>query len=412
MCFATPLPFIPEECLFALNITDSASQLRFLLAVPPDAEAIFERFSDSAGSYVTLDSNKPAIYKQLYRAAKAKLKLRIKATVIQPPTSAEAVPNIMDEQQQAHAEPLRLPTPPQSSPAPRPTYLDTVLSITPASRQFGSYTVPAVSAFGTQAPAAIMSMVNATNDTLVTPPKIESEKALNTDTSSKVNPIKNTERRQDLFGGAFCIDCNHCGKSIPDEHYHCGTCDDGDFDLCLSCIEADVTCDEEGHWLIKRRIHNGLLVSSVTETIAPKKWEKEPVKTEEKTAAAPQYAPRTCNSCINGKDRLVDFFIAANVQSELPGEDLVTCTNCADFDLCMMCFSLGDHGHHPGHRFQPVSADTSKISSRVLSLCEPSRGLAHAAICDGCDKARQDRPTPINHADWDHSTSLVFATNA
>ena len=55
----------------------------------------------------------------------------------------------------------------------------------------------------------------------------------------------------------------------------------------------------------------------------------------------------------------------------------------------MMCFSLGDHGHHPAHRFEPVSADASQISSRILSLCEAGRGLVHAAICDGCDKVSQ-----------------------
>lgn len=48
--------------------------------MPENDEVIFERWSDSAASYVILDSNKPAVYKQLYRAAKAKLKLRIKVT--------------------------------------------------------------------------------------------------------------------------------------------------------------------------------------------------------------------------------------------------------------------------------------------------------------------------------------------
>lgn len=50
--------------------------------MPPNRTITFERFSDSAGSYIPLDSNNPAVYKQLYRAAKAKLKLRIKATIL------------------------------------------------------------------------------------------------------------------------------------------------------------------------------------------------------------------------------------------------------------------------------------------------------------------------------------------
>ncbi|KAL8861282.1 MAG: hypothetical protein Q9198_010534, partial [Flavoplaca austrocitrina] len=50
-------------------------KLRSLLNVLPTQNITFERFSDSAGSYIALDSNNPAVYKQLYRAAKAKLKL-------------------------------------------------------------------------------------------------------------------------------------------------------------------------------------------------------------------------------------------------------------------------------------------------------------------------------------------------
>jgi next-to-BRCA1 protein 1 len=46
-----------------------------------DQEIIFERYSDSAASFVVLDSDKPQVYKTLFRAAKAKLKLRLRATI-------------------------------------------------------------------------------------------------------------------------------------------------------------------------------------------------------------------------------------------------------------------------------------------------------------------------------------------
>lgn len=252
-----------------------------------------------------------------------------------------------------------------------------------------------------------MSLANTTNQTLVTPAKVGLTKATDKDDSSKATNSKNGNRRpsQDYLSGAFCIDCNNCGKSIPDEHYHCGICDEGDFDLCSSCIAADVGCDGEEHWLIKRQIQNGLLVSSVTETIAPKKWQEEKPSEDGKVdMTTMHYTPRTCNSCIIGKAKQADYCyylylgLYTDLVSEIPGDELVTCTNCADFDLCTICFSLGDHGHHPGHRFQPVSADTSKISPRLLSLCDAGRGLAHAAICDGCDKVSPtfDLPSPAS----------------
>ncbi|KAF7512698.1 hypothetical protein GJ744_000265 [Endocarpon pusillum] len=374
-------------------------KLRFLLSIPPDTDVVFERFSDSAGSYVALDSNNPAIYKQLYRAAKAKLKLRIKTTIVLRPSLTEPVPNLMDEQQ-PHSNSLRLHTP-KTLPASRHSYLETVLS-TPRdeesqSRHYETSTIPDIPSSIPAATSATMSLGNATNDTLVTPAELDQAKAAKNETSSKMTLLRHSDlgRGSDLLTSAFCIDCNNCKKSIPDEHYHCGICDDGDFDLCSSCVAADVTCDGEGHWLIKRRIQGGILVSSVTETIAPKKWQDPKVlENEKQDTHATQYAARTCNSCIDG----------------VPCEELVTCTNCADYDLCMTCFSLGEHGHHPAHRFEPVSADASKISSRILSLCEAGRGLVHAAICDGCDKHIIGvRHKCLSCPDWDYCSTCVLS---
>jgi next to BRCA1 gene 1 protein len=300
----------------------------------------------------------------------------------------------MDDQQ-PRPEPLCLPTPPKvSPPASRHSYLDTVLS-TPRvqesrSRHVAGSTMPSVSALIPDSQAAMMSLENPTRETLVAPAKPEQARAGKKDTLVQQNHLRNGDHRpgQDLLSGAFCIDCNNCGKSIPGEHYHCGICDDGDFDLCATCIATDVTCDGDGHWLIKRRIQNGLLVSSVTETIAPKKWQEETsLEHGKENVNTNPCAPRTCNSCITGEDERSHHFISrADGKAEFPGEELVTCTNCPDYDLCMMCFSLGDHGHHPAHRFQPVSAYAPNIRSRILSLCEAGRGLAHAALCDGCDK--------------------------
>lgn len=386
-----------EYSILRLRGLTSSFQLRFLLAVPPDTDVLFERYSDSAGSYVALDSNNPAIYKQLYRAAKAKLKLRIKATVTQYTTIAEQVPNPVEEQQGQLSEHLRLPTPPKASPASRHSYLDTVLSPPREEederRHFERSTIPAVCDVMPEDPEAVKSLANYTNETVETSVIHEKEKDETKSMTSKLNA-----RNTDLLSGqaiareAFCIDCNNCGKSVPNEHYHCGICDNGDFDLCPPCIAADVTCDGEGHWLIKRRLQDGLLVSSFTETIAPKKWQEEKGADKQKGGAnISEYARRTCNSCINGKrgNDPIAVLPALTTGIEMAGKELVTCTDCVDYDLCMMCFSLGDHGHHPAHRFQPISADTSQISSGILPLCERGRGIAHAAICDGCNKVSQ-----------------------
>ena len=255
-----------------------------MLAIPPNAQVVFERYSDSAGSYITLDSANPSVYKQLYRAAKAKLKLRIKATVVNG--RAEEVEK-KDQQPELANQPS----------APRRTnYLETVL----APQNSLSSQNSAVN----QMSAAFDSVANATTETLVTPVKKEESSASGTTEKPRSSPCFH-----DFSSGIFCIDCNSCGNSIPNEHYHCSICDDGDFDLCMACVDRGSSCSGDDHWLIKRTLQNGQVVSSTTEVISTlTSTKKEEVKQEDTPKVAPpepttarEVVERTCNSCIGGK---------------------------------------------------------------------------------------------------------------
>lgn len=120
----------------------------------------------------------------------------------------------------------------------------------------------------------------------------------------------------------FSVYCNRCNAAIPDAHYHCSTCDDGDFDLCQACIDKGVVCDGSNHWMIKRFVKNGKVINSTTETLAPKipssdskttlvaveepakeAAKEEKVEKEEILASAwdNEVETRTCNSCVQGK---------------------------------------------------------------------------------------------------------------
>lgn len=68
----------PVSSSFAPSVRadEDDSQLRLLLGITPDQTVVFERFSDSAGGYITLDPNSPQVFKTLIRAAKAKSTLR------------------------------------------------------------------------------------------------------------------------------------------------------------------------------------------------------------------------------------------------------------------------------------------------------------------------------------------------
>lgn len=242
-----------------------------------------------------LDSENPAIYKQLYRAAKAKLKLRIKVTTSPVNTTTEAP-----------AAPSPEPASEKES-SQRYSYLDTVLS-SPLSNAMLRNTQATLKDTQAANPVQVISPARSLVSSIHVPI-----------TTQKLGfPLRFSE--DGTANNSFCIDCNHCGKVISSNHYHCGICDDGDYDLCLSCVDAGVTCPGEGHWLLKRLVQNGVVNNSTTETIASKRTQEsltqnpEPrMVKEEADVSSPATQTRqfnnlrTCDACFHGMLKM--FFI-------------------------------------------------------------------------------------------------------
>ncbi|RMD41000.1 hypothetical protein DV735_g4126, partial [Chaetothyriales sp. CBS 134920] len=336
---------------FKLPLRDLGAQvlthkLRTLLAIPPEADVKFDRFSDSAGAYVTLDSEQPAIYKQLYRAAKAKLKLQ-----------------------------------------PRSSYLETVLQPPPIKMAAPSLESPAETA----RPQQVCSIPGAfsSNDSFIDPAPRSAPRSVQL--SQPTLPSFH-----DFSTGTFTIDCNHCGESVPNEHFHCSICDKGDFDLCQACVDSGITCDGDGHWLIKRTIQNGFIMASVTDTCPRRKTQKTELA-EAPTSSSNDEGERTCNCCIN----------------QLPASDFVSCNDCPDFDLCLVCFQNNEHGHHPAHVFEPVDKREGVVNPKINLLCKAGRNEFHHATCDGCTK----RITGVRHKclacpDWDFCSDCIKSASS
>lgn len=216
-----------------------------LLGVPADANVILERYSDSAGSYIRLDDDNTAVYKQLYRAAKAKTKLRIKVTTVDPSAPASADTSTAAQ--------------PDNQTPPRHSYLETVLSSPipvdhPVTLPTSSETAPGTT--GSAPPAQLTLPVGQ--------PRYR-DFEMEQDSKVRFPVISHNSPN-----GTFCIDCNNCSRSIASEHYHCSTCEGGDYDLCPQCVDAGASCRGEGHWLIKRVVVNGVVTNSTTETIPPR----------------------------------------------------------------------------------------------------------------------------------------------
>jgi next-to-BRCA1 protein 1 len=162
----------------------------------------------------------------------------------------------------------------------------------------------------------------------------------------------------------FAIYCNNCSASIWDAHYHCSTCDGGDFDLCTACTNKEVHCDNLKHSLNKREFKDGRIVG--TETFIRR-------------------SSRICNGCACGM-----FSSGCPVGQTDPSSigmddsQAVTCEDCKDYDLCISCLRASQHGHDPGHQFVRAHENVH-LSDHEAALLARGRNVRHEAICDNCD---------------------------
>nr|OQO25736.1 hypothetical protein B0A51_10200 [Rachicladosporium sp. CCFEE 5018] len=350
-------------------------KLRTCLSIKPEQHVTFERFSDSAGGYIVLDATNPQVFKTLIRAAKAKLKLRLKATV-----APEAVQEETPVAEDPKATPNTMEPVIVSSPAQTPSLRET----TPANtKNIGSGIfefrearasqqtlvddeAPVPKPFTADRTDFFTALANASKSAAATSCELafrNREPALNSSNTTTVHPM-------------WSVYCNECDAAMQDAHYHCSICDSGDYDLCEGCIATGKLCPGEGHWLIKRFIKDGKVITSTTERIGRK-----PKQENEKVAGAipvghlksdPHFEGpvRTCNNCID----------------TAPEDMFVTCQQCEDFDLCLKCHARGKHGHHPAHAFDRATEKTI-LSMTEESMLTPGRNIRHNAICDGCDKS-------------------------
>lgn len=213
-------------------------------------------------------------------------------------------------------------------------------------------------------------------------------------------------------------------------HFHCSICDAGDYDLCETCVEGGKLCPGEGHWLVKRYVKDGKVISSTTERLAPKPKNSATIRKsvvvqrevgtempgaftdDTKTLSEGTLAPtRTCNNCVSGKScsRSLSFF--TNRFAEKPDSEFVTCTSCDDYDLCLPCHSDNKHGHHPAHAFAPATSATS-LSLVEKSLLAAGRNVRHHALCDGCDKVCLIMSLSYSSNADCNRPSMASATNA
>ncbi|KAK8185780.1 hypothetical protein BC567DRAFT_171571 [Phyllosticta citribraziliensis] len=480
------------------------TKLRQLLNIPPNQQVTFERFSDSAGAYITLDPENPQVYKTLFRAAKAKLKLRLRATVINDPNDKteddiSSSPSTPEIAQRTMPPPVELPTRGMPALASRAESIRLkeqalVAGLAPQ-QQNNTGTIPLypyarLPAFHktdmkTSLPSS-SSAAERNSEAPVPQPFVprpseerferelnelkanlarraipglrdtrelvaETEKLRETSLGnkpedkkedgipalfSKLDGIMATALNQQsaidqkdsssVTTSTWSVYCNQCDSPITNEHFHCSICDEGDYDLCKRCVDAGEHCPVSAHWLVKRFIQNGKVTNSTTERIGPKskpedlkmefEAKSEPISEENKgmpgaylgdaidratfgeakpTVEIPYTPTRTCNCCVK----------------ELPDPNFVHCTECEDYDLCLSCHVGTQHGHHPGHAFEPV-IDGPTVGPLAKFLCAAGRNVRHSAVCDGCEEFIYGvRHKCLNCPDWDYCGKCIKNAN-
>ncbi|KAK4138843.1 hypothetical protein BT67DRAFT_24660 [Trichocladium antarcticum] len=365
------------------------SKLRHALSIPADTDAVLERYSDSAAAYVVLDKANTAVYKQLYRAAKAKQKLKLRVRVQQPQAEEPMAPKPgpIEDETAEDARPRAETTDAERKVEEEPLIADAASAETTSPR-------PAP-----EADLDLRSMREMLDELSIPMAIAQPARSEATHHTAPACTVACPAIRAN-----YAVCCNSCDQTIPDAHYHCSTCDDGDFDLCLECVDRGVTCKGDNHWMIKRFVKSGVITTSTTERLGPKPKPKSKTAAATAPAAPERNIPllndflyssilriRTCNCCVQ----------------ELPEVEFVHCTTCEDYDLCRACFAKNRHGHHPRHAFVPAVEGT-RLEPEIARRLMAGRGQAHNAICDGCDKAVKGvRHKCQDCPDWDYCSDCV-----
>lgn len=436
-----------------LGASTLPAKLRQFLAIDSCKVTVFERYSDSSASYITLDSSNPAVYKQLYRAAKAKGKLRLRVTIEEDPAQASkmAEPPFHPDRLpiRSYMQPYVSDDGADQSPSSRISMLEDfkTLSDAPSTITLTPFTKSTVeqkkeqphpyfwpvsdnqpfsenkTKFEKRSPFSSRSKVKQArqededeapvpgffdfNDEQFVALPRESCPALSTDIATKEARDLNLANLAEVqhrhvaerqapkvnIQSNFVIQCNNCENPIPNAHWHCSICDGGDFDLCVECVQKGCLCQ---HWMIQRFFKDGKIINSTTETLPPTRTlkgnEKKDIPGAFKSEAKPAPAAtpeRTCNACVQ----------------VFPHSKFIKCMTCDDFDLCLSCHVANKHGHNPGHPFEPVVKGTP-IEGVAKKLLESGRNQHHYAICDGCDKNIYGiRHKCFNCPDWDYCSS-------
>lgn len=65
------------------------------------------------------------------------------------------------------------------------------------------------------------------------------------------------------------VQCDRCGKVIPNTYYHCSKCDNANFDMCSSCADLGISCYGITHSMTLQTNTNDYLITAALSDASP-----------------------------------------------------------------------------------------------------------------------------------------------
>ncbi len=340
--------------------------LKGLLAIPTEDEIELSRFSRTNNQYVQL--NDSASFKALLRSVATTAKIILLVTNLTHPDTEKSAALAAGTDDAKHADLVGLA--PQVDDAPstiKSSFGGFADNASMPSSDFAGLTTEISNAVakGLTSPSYINAIRTVVRDEVANMKSTQIQSLMQDQILTKKTEHVPPKGSSSWY---HCgVSCNLCNKDIPDceSHFHCAQCEDGDFDICADCILVRGShCNSPEHFLIKRGLRHGQIVSSETTSFS-----KSFADYQSSSNSTMRVGEFLCNCCLE----------------EISEKDALQCTMCEDYDVCQKCIKARRDLHHPQHEFKARDKATV-LDHDVLRKMKAGRDVVHHAYCDGCDK--------------------------
>ncbi|KAK9459366.1 uncharacterized protein V1516DRAFT_512607 [Lipomyces oligophaga] len=176
------------------------------------------------------------------------------------------------------------------------------------------------------------------------------------------------------------VRCDKCMTLVSNgSFYHCKICQEGDFDLCETCVEKGFHCNNDSHYLVQMSVSKPIL--SVANTIYERVSSQYHDFARSRKPACQRSASCKMNAskCPSSSDccsQNTHSAICDACDKPIRSGSRFRCLDCPDYDLCSSCYAAV-HTVHPTHGFVQINNPQHYIRSTA------KKAMHYGVLCDG-----------------------------